>query len=75
MQITTEILAFVSFIVSTVLSVIIYINRIDRRVTVLESKMIDKEEFYLKIEEVKEAISYKIESEIERCRDSICNNV
>lgn len=72
MQITTEMMVFICVIISAAVSIIIYLNTIDKRVTVLESKAINKDEFYLKIEELKEAISYKIESEIGKCRENIC---
>jgi hypothetical protein len=72
MQINTEMMVFMCVIISAAVSIIIYLNTIDKRVTVLESKAINKDEFYLKIEELKEAISYKIESEIGKCRENIC---
>lgn len=72
MQITTEMLIFICVMISAAISIIIYLNSIDKRVTVLESKGIDRDEFYLKIEELKEAISLKIESEIGKCRDNFC---
>lgn len=72
MQINTEMMVFICVIISAAVSIIIYLNTIDKRVTVLESKAINKDEFYLKIEELKEAISYKIESEIGKCRENIC---
>ena len=72
MQITTEMLVFIGVVLSAAISIIIYLNSIDKRVTILESKAINKDEFYLKIEELKEVISYKIESEIGRCRDNNC---
>ena len=72
MQITTELLVFICVMISAAISIIIYLNTIDKRVTVLESKAINKDEFYLKIEEMKDAISYKIECEIGKCRDNGC---
>lgn len=72
MQITIEMLVFTCVMISAAVSIIIYLNSIDKRVTVLESKAIDKDEFYVKIEELKEAISYKIESEIGKCRENNC---
>jgi hypothetical protein len=72
MQITIEMLVFICVVVSSAISIIIYMNSIDKRVTVLESKGINKDEFYSKIEELKEAISYKIECEIGKCRENIC---
>lgn len=72
MQITTEMMVFICVMISAAVSIIIYLNSIDKRVTVLESKGINKDEFYLKIEELKDAISCKIESEIGRCRENIC---
>jgi hypothetical protein len=72
MQITTEMLVFICVMISAAVSIIIYLNTIDKRVTVLESKGINKDEFYLKIEELKEAISCKIESEIGKCRENVC---
>ncbi len=72
MQVTTEMILFISVMVSAAVSIIVYMNSIDRRVTVLESKAINKEEFYEKIEELKEAISFKIECEIGKCRENNC---
>jgi len=71
-QITVEMIVFICVIISAAISIIVYLNAIDKRVTVLESKGINKDEFYLKLEEVKEVISCKIESEIGKCRDSNC---
>lgn len=72
MQITTEMLVFICVIISAALSIIIYLNSIDKRVTVLESKGINRDEFYQKIEELKEAITCKIETELGKCRENNC---
>ena len=72
MQITTEMLVFICVIISAALSIIIYLNSIDKRVTVLESKGINRDEFYQKIEELKDAITCKIEAELGKCRENNC---
>lgn len=72
MQINTEMLVFICVMISAALSIIIYINSIDKRVTVLESKGINRDEFYQKIEELKDVITCKIETELGKCRENNC---
>jgi hypothetical protein len=59
--------------ITAALSILIYVNTIDKRVTVLESQALNKDEFYSKIEELKEVISFKIESELGKCREINCS--
>ena len=62
-------LSLIAFIVGGV----VYIKKTDKRVGILESNTLNKQDFYNKIDEVKDSISTKIETEIEKCRRNSCN--
>lgn len=61
MQVTTELLVFIGMTLAVTISVVLYMNKIDNRVTVLESTSLSKEDFHDKIDELKEEIR-KIQS-------------
>lgn len=60
MQLSTQAIAFIVFLISAVISIMLYINAIDRRVTRIESKFLNRDEFYRKMDELKEYIKEHI---------------
>jgi hypothetical protein len=60
--VTTEIMIFFGVIISAVISVLIYLGTIDRRVTILENRTITRDEFY----QLKDDITATIRNEIKK---------
>lgn len=60
--VTTEIMIFFGVIISAVISVLIYLGTIDRRVTILENRTITRDEFY----QLKEDIVTTVRKEINK---------
>ena len=65
---TTDIIIFFGTLIIAVIAIIFYLTAIDKRVTVLETKTIDKDEFYKAIEKLRESIETKIEEEIDKIK-------
>jgi uncharacterized ion transporter superfamily protein YfcC len=62
MVLTTELILFFCVTLAGVVTIILYLGNLDRRITILETKTIDREELYKKIDEIKKAISDEIKT-------------
>ena len=66
---TIEVLKFIIYIVSIAVAVVIFYGSLDRRVTIVETEMIhkvDDKKLFEKLDQLKEDLSAKIETEINK---------
>ena len=65
---TTETIIFIGTVVTAVIAIILFLAAIDKRITVLETQALTKEEFYKKMDEFKTEIVEGIREEIKNCK-------
>lgn len=61
---TSEMIVFIGTVIAVVVSMLFYFTAIDKRVAVLESNTLTKEEFYKKMDEFKSEIVESVKQEI-----------
>ena len=69
--ITFEVVKFIIYVVSLAIGVMIFYGAIDKRVTVIETELkfkVDDKKLFEKLDQLKEDISRKIETEIQKVK-------
>jgi hypothetical protein len=69
--VTIELVKFVVYIVSIVISFMLFYGAVDKRLTIVETEMlhkVDDRKLFEKLDQLKEDLSKKIESEIQKVK-------
>lgn len=69
--VTIELIKFIIYVISLVITIMVFYGGIDKRLTIVETEMIhkiDDRKLFEKLDELKEALSRKIEIEIQKVK-------
>lgn len=68
LTLTTDAIIFIGTVVVSVISILLFLGTIDKRITILETNTLKKDEFYEKLDEMKESIITGVKNEINNCK-------
>lgn len=69
--VTIELVKFILYVISIVISLMLFWGAVDKRLTIVETEMdhkVDDKKLFEKLDQLKEDISKKIESEIQKVK-------